>query len=351
MLRANNLAKKGLGTTSPNPIVGAIIIDQNGAEISNGFHAGGDHAEIVALKNARAKGVQDFTNCALLVTLEPCNHHGKTPPCSEALIQAGIKKVVFAVSDPHVIASGGANRLRDAGIEVVSGIQNDYVAYTNRAWLHKIKYQRPWIVSKIAATIDGKIAALDGTSKWITSQEARFDVAHIRNQSDAIVTSTATVLADNPQLTPRFAAESKVLPRLSNPVRVVMGNSAIPNEFKIHENEAETVFLNSHDFSELVELGRSREWNQMMVEAGSRFNTALLQADLVDEFVIYMAPSILGAGKNFIADLGINSLANRKELNFGEVSRVGNDLRVSLFVNHPEFSEIFNKTLSWGGAK
>lgn len=351
MLRANNLAKKGLGTTSPNPIVGAIIIDQNGVEISNGFHAGGDHAEIVALKNARAKGVQDFTNCTLLVTLEPCNHHGKTPPCSEALIQAGIKKVVFAVSDPHLIASGGANKLRDAGIEVVSGIQNDYVAYTNRAWLHKIKHQRPWIVSKIAATIDGKIAALDGTSKWITSQEARFDVAHIRNQSDAIVTSTATVLADNPQLTPRFAAESQVLPRSSNPTRVVMGNSAIPNEFKIHENEAETVFLNSHDFSELVELGRSREWNQMMVEAGSRFNTALLQADLVDEFVIYMAPSILGAGKNFIADLGITSLANRKELNFGEVSRVGNDLRVSLFVNHPEFSEIFNKTLSWGGAK
>ncbi|MEN9516516.1 MAG: hypothetical protein RLZZ159_382 [Actinomycetota bacterium] len=343
MLRANNLAKKGLGLTAPNPIVGAIIVDQNGVEISSGYHAGGDHAEIVALNNAKATGLHDFSNCTIVITLEPCNHQGKTPPCSQALIDAGFKNVVFAVSDPNKIASGGAERLRAANIQVISGIQEKYVAYTNRAWLHKVEKNHPWIVAKIAVTLDGKIAAQDGSSKWITSESARYDVAILRNQSDSIVTSTKTVLADDPQLTPRFPKDSKHQAKSINPVRVVMGNSAIPKSFKINENNAETVFLNSHDFSALVELGRNRGWNQIMVEAGSRFTTALMQADLIDELVIYMAPALLGAGQNFIENLGISTLSERKEFNFSEVSRVGSDLRISLLANGSKYSEVFDK--------
>ena len=135
-------------------------------------------------------------------TLEPCNHHGKTPPCVDAIIKSGFRKVVFAVKDPNPIAQGGAQALKNAGLDVVSGIESEYVSYSNRAWLKKVNTGRPWVITKIAATIDGKIAASDGTSKWITSPESRADVAHLRNRVDAIVTTTQTVLNDNAELTP-----------------------------------------------------------------------------------------------------------------------------------------------------
>lgn len=344
MLRANTLAEKGLGLTAPNPIVGALIVNEFGVEISSGFHAGGDHAEIVAINEARKNGLIDFSNCTLIVTLEPCNHFGKTPPCSQAIIDSGIRRVVFALSDPNEAAAGGAAKLRAANIEVISDVQASFVAFSNRAWLKKVTKSKPWIVSKIAATIDGKIAASDGSSKWITGQSARSDVARIRFQSDAILTSTGTVLADDSHLVPRFANESHAAKKSGNPTRVVMGRREIPLSFKVHDDAAKTIFLKTHDFVELFDLAIEAGWNQVLVEAGSEFNTALMKADLVDELLIYFAPTTLGLGKSFLADLGISTLTERKDFGFGEIARVGRDLRIQMFSNPSSYSEIFEKT-------
>ena len=330
MVRANELSKVGLGVTSPNPIVGAVIIDSSGNEISIGFHVGGDHAEVVALKNAKTTGHKDLSKFTLVVTLEPCNHFGKTPPCTDAIIESGIKRVVFATIDPHVTAAGGADKLRAAGVEVISGVHNELVAFTNRAWLKKIRTGSPWIVSKVAVTVDGKVAAANGESKWITSTDSRSDVAHLRNSVDAIVTSTNTVLADDPQLTPRFDGGINPTNRPLNPTRIVLGLKEIPANFKIHDATAETLFLKSRSFQDLLNLANSRGWNQVMIESGAKLNSALLKEDLIDELVIYMAPNILGSGKNFVEDIGVFTLEQRKAFNFAEIQRSGNDLRIQM---------------------
>ena len=341
MLRANQLSINGLGSTAPNPIVGAVILNDAGAELASGFHAGREHAEIVAINQALQNGLTDFSEFTLVVTLEPCNHHGKTPPCTDAIIRAGFKRVIFAVSDPNKIAAGGAAKLRAANIEVVSGVQNAVVSYTNRAWLHKVKNSRPWIVSKIAATIDGKIAASDATSKWITSQESRADVAKLRFQSDAILTTTATVLADDAHLIPRGIFQQENTKNRANPVRLVMGKRTLPVDAKVLDDAAETALLKTHEFSELIDLARTRGWNQVLVEAGAQFNSELLQAELIDELVIYLAPTLLGSGKNLIGDLGISTLADRKDFSFGKVDRVGMDLRIQLLTKDSEYLSSF----------
>lgn len=342
MLRANKLSLRGLGRTSPNPIVGAVILDISGEEVGSGFHAGVEHAEVVAINNARSRGFTDFSKATLVVTLEPCNHHGKTPPCSDAIIEAKFARVVFAVSDPNPVASGGTERLKAAGIEVVSEVERDYVAYSNRAWLKKVQTGLPWIITKIASTLDGKIAAADGTSQWITSEEARIDVAHLRSHSDAIVTTTETVLQDNPDLTPRFPREGNSS-NDKNPVRIVMGKRAIPQDAQIRNNRAETRFVSSRSFEELFEMARSQGWNQLLIEAGARFNSALLNAGIVDEVILYQAPSLLGQGKSFAEELPIATLNEKIEMSFGEISRIGKDLRVQLLQSGNPGAALFQK--------
>jgi len=349
MLRANELSKKGLGLTAPNPIVGAIIVDSGGNEIASGFHAGGEHAEVVALNAAKKSGKTDFSDCAIIITLEPCNHFGKTPPCSDAIINAGFAVVVFAVDDPNEIATGGAEKISNAGITVISGVQKDLVSATNRAWLNKVARKRPWFVSKIAATLDGKISAQDGSSKWITSAESRADVAILRNQSDAILTGTGTALADDPQLTPRFINVENPSGRISNPERIVIGNTSIPSNFKVHDATAPTHFLKTHNFAAVLELANSKGWNQILIEAGNRLNSALLQAGLVDEIQIYFAPALLGSGTNFISDLGITTLADRMELSFGDIERIGPDLKLQIFTDsHSWFSAVRENSKTGG---
>jgi diaminohydroxyphosphoribosylaminopyrimidine deaminase/5-amino-6-(5-phosphoribosylamino)uracil reductase len=350
MLRANKLALRGLGRTSPNPIVGAVIVDNEGKEIASGFHVGGDHAEIVALKNAESFGISDFTKLSMVVTLEPCNHHGKTPPCSDAIIKAGFARVIYAVADPNPIARGGAEKIRKAGIEVIDGIEKEYVAYSNRAWLKKATTGSPWIITKIAASLDGKIAAADGSSKWITSDDARADVAILRNQSDAIVTTTETVMQDNPDLTPRFQSENPTS-RSVNPVRIVMGNSEIPANAIIKNDRAETRYIKSRSLNELLDMAKAEGWNQVMVESGARFNSALFEADFVDEVVLYQAPTLLGRGKDFAGDLSISTLMDRKDLSFGEIGRVGRDLRIQLLRNNSALAEIFDSKFSVVGER
>ncbi|MEY3254738.1 MAG: hypothetical protein RJA01_744 [Actinomycetota bacterium] len=349
MLRANDLSKKGLGLTAPNPVVGAVIVDSNGDEIASGFHAGGNHAEIVAIEAAKKYGRTDFSDCAIIITLEPCNHFGKTPPCSDVIINAGFAAVIFALNDANKLAAGGAEKISSAGITVISGVQKELVASTNRAWLGKVEKNRPWFVTKIAATLDGKISSQDGESKWITSAESRADVAVLRNQSDAILTGTGTALADDPQLTPRFIEAENPSERRTNPARVVMGNRSIPDHFKLHDSTAPTHFLKTHDFAPLLELANSLGWNQILVEAGSRLNSTLLQAGLVDEIQLYFAPALLGSGTNFISDLGITRLADHVQLSFGEIEKVGPDLKLQIFTqSHSGFSVIGNGSKEGG---
>jgi diaminohydroxyphosphoribosylaminopyrimidine deaminase/5-amino-6-(5-phosphoribosylamino)uracil reductase len=350
MLRANKEAIRGLGTTSPNPIVGAVILSQDGKEIASGFHSGGDHAEIIAMKNARDAGMHDFSSATLVVTLEPCNHTGKTPPCSLAIIEAGFNRVVYATVDPNPIARGGAQTLKTAGIEVIGDVEREFVSYSNRAWLKKVTTGLPWIVSKIAATLDGKIAASDGSSQWITSQESRVDVAHLRNQADAIVTSTETVLQDNPDLTPRFSGNNPT-GRTLNPVRVIMGEREINKNARIMNDRAENYFIKNRSFDSLLSLAQERQWNQLLVEAGAEFNSALLEADLIDEIVLYQAPTLLGRGKDFAGGLTISTLAERRDMSFGEVRRIGHDLRIQLLRNKSSFAELFNPEFSRAGEK
>jgi diaminohydroxyphosphoribosylaminopyrimidine deaminase/5-amino-6-(5-phosphoribosylamino)uracil reductase len=342
MLRANKISLRGLGRTSPNPIVGAVILDSAGEEVGSGFHGGVEHAEVLAINNARAHGFTDFSKATLIVTLEPCNHHGKTPPCSDAIIEAKFARVVFAVTDPNPVASGGTERLRAAGIEVVSDVESDYVAYSNRAWLKKVQTGLPWIITKIASTLDGKIAAADGTSQWITSEEARFDVAHLRSHSDAIVTTTETILQDNPDLTPRFPREGNSS-NYKNPVRIVMGERAIPQDAQIRNNRAETRILSSRSFEELLNLAKSEGWNQLLFEAGARFNSALLNAGIVDEVILYQAPSLLGQGKSFAEELPITTLSEKVDMSFGEIRRIGKDLRVQLLRSGDPGAALFQK--------
>jgi diaminohydroxyphosphoribosylaminopyrimidine deaminase/5-amino-6-(5-phosphoribosylamino)uracil reductase len=326
MARAIECARLGLGKTSPNPIVGAVITSATGEFISEGFHQGADHAEVVAI--AAAKVIP--AGSIIYVTLEPCNHQGKTPPCTEALISARIAKVVYAVSDPNPIAAGGAERLRNSGIEVVAGLLESEAAFDNRAWITKIAKDRPRITWKIASTMDGKVAASDGSSKWITSELARVDVAALRSQADAILTSTATVLADNPLLT------SKGLGK--NPVRIVMGEREVAPGSQVLNSDAETVAIKSHDFQDLISLAKEREFNQILVESGPTFGTALLKADLVDEVILFQAPTFFGSGTPSISDLGVSTISQRLDFEIADVEVIGADLKITLIksANHEE---------------
>ena len=318
MARAIECARLGLGKTSPNPIVGAVITSATGEFISEGFHSGAEHAEVVAI--AAAKEIP--AGAIIYVTLEPCNHQGKTPPCTQAIINAGIAKVIYAVSDPNPIAAGGAEKLRNSGIEVVEGLLESEAAFDNRAWLTKIAKERPRITWKIASTMDGKVAAADGSSKWITSELARADVALLRSQADAIVTSTATVNSDDPLLT------SKGLGK--NPVRIVMGEREISARSQVLNSDAETVIIKSQNFQELISLSDQRGFNQIFVESGPTFGTALLKADLVDEIVLFQAPTFFGSGTPTISDLGINSISQRLDFDIADVEIIGADLKITL---------------------
>ena len=309
MQRAIALSEQGLGKTAPNPIVGAVIIDDDGTVIGEGFHdrmKSNDHAEVVAIANA----TKNLKGATIIVTLEPCNHSGSTGPCTQAIIDAGISTVVFAVNDPNSVASGGADTLRSAGIKVVEGVLKEEAAYANRAWLMKIKKNRPFFTWKVATTLDAKIAATDGTSKWITNETSRADVQILRRQADAILVGTNTVITDDPHLIPRgdFAGYSH------NPIRVICGEQELPKDAKIFDSAAQTVVVKSKDLDLLVEKLNELEINQVFVEAGMTLASAMVDHCLMDELVIYQAPTLLGSGKQFFAFDFPSTISNQMRL-------------------------------------
>ncbi len=317
MKRAIELSLQGNGLTYPNPIVGAVIADADGTVISEAIHKGAEHAEVLAIKNAKSIP----TDATLFVTLEPCNHFGKTPPCTDAIISAGIKNVVFAVSDPNPVAAGGAQKLIAAGINVSFGVMADQASLSNRAWLTKIEKGRARFIWKIASTLDGKVAASDGSSKWITSNQSRKDVANLRAASDAILTSSKTVITDNPTLDSKGVG--------ANPYRIVMGLSEIKSDSNIFNDLAKTKVISTRDISELINFVTTEGFNQVLVEAGPTFGSALLVAGLIDEIVIYLAPAILGSGLCSVADLGIKSIDKKLQLSLISQEVIDQDIKLT----------------------
>ena len=313
-----DLSRSVQGKSAPNPNVSAVIYNSRGEFLADGAHdrrTSLDHAEVVALKKA-GSAAQGGT---LVVSLEPCNHVGATPACVDAIIAAGISRVVYAVADPNQIAAGGGERLKSAGV-LVEFIESDELADVQGAWLHRITSKRPYFIWKVATTLDGYIAASDGTSQWISSDASRADVQILRSQSDVILVGTGTALADNPTLYPRIEGAP-------TPLRVVMGERDIPKDFNLHQGEKETIFLRSHDVNELIQTLVEKPVNQVLVEAGPTLGSALLKAGVIDEIVIYQAPILLGAGKTWVTDLGINTIKDGLTLTRISTEQIGPDLK------------------------
>ena len=284
LLHAIELAEAGLGCTYPNPIVGAVIVDQAGTVIGEGFHAGGDHAEVVAMKTTIANG-HSLKGATLYCSLEPCNHVGKTPPCAQAIIESGIQEVYFALSDPNPTAAGGAATLLQSGITVTGDLLIEDAIYSNRAWLTKVQRSRPRITVKIAQSLDGRIAAADGRSKWITHEHSRSHAKELRDGFDAICIGSGTAVADDPTL--RGACR--------HPKRFVIGERDLPPLALQREEGFEQ--LRTHDFQDVVALFTDRGFNSVLIEGGSTLVSAALHSGLVDEIHLYQAGSIMGSGK------------------------------------------------------
>jgi diaminohydroxyphosphoribosylaminopyrimidine deaminase/5-amino-6-(5-phosphoribosylamino)uracil reductase len=347
MARALRLAEHGLFTTTPNPRVGCVIV-RDGAVVGEGWHekAGGPHAEVMALHEAGARA-RDAT---AYVSLEPCNHHGRTPPCSEALIGAGVGRVVAAMVDPNPLTSGkGLARLKQAGIEVETGVLEDAARELNIGFIARMTRGRPWVRMKMAASLDGRIALADGRSQWITGEAARRDGHRWRARACAIVTGVSTVRHDDPQLTVRDVATSRQPRRVvvdsklrvAPEARVFSGGGtlvacAVNDEAKIARLEAagaEVIVMPDAngrvDLEALLRELARRGMNEIHVEAGRRLSGALLAAGLVDELLFYLAPALLGDNARGMFDLpGLADLADKTELVLRDVRTVGEDLRL-----------------------
>jgi diaminohydroxyphosphoribosylaminopyrimidine deaminase / 5-amino-6-(5-phosphoribosylamino)uracil reductase len=361
MARAIHLARKGLFTTDPNPRVGCVLV-KDGRIIGEGWHkqAGLPHAEVEALNNT----TEDTNGATAYVTLEPCSHHGRTPPCCETLVKAGIKRVVAAMQDPNPKVSGnGFAYLKAAGIEVNCDVLEADARILNRGFILRMTENRPFVRSKLAMSLDGRTAMASGESQWITSPEARADVHRLRAESSAILTGINTVLADDPSLTARIDKE------VVQPIRVVLDSSLkMPTNAKMlgltvrtiiltckHLNTVRPELVEGHtdklqelqnagaevyqlpenqgrlDLVEVMKFLAGQEINEVLVESGAVLNGALLTENLVDEWIIYMAPKILGdQGRGLFTLPELDKLSNSKEMKFKEIRQIGNDLKLTV---------------------
>jgi diaminohydroxyphosphoribosylaminopyrimidine deaminase/5-amino-6-(5-phosphoribosylamino)uracil reductase len=352
MSRALQLAERGLYTTDPNPRVGCVLV-RDGEVVGEGWHAvaGGPHAEVVALQQAgeAARGATAY------VTLEPCCHHGKTPPCSDALLQAGVARVVAAMADPNPrVAGQGLKQLHEAGIAVASGLLAAQAEALNPGFCQRMRIGRPFVRSKLAMSVDGRTAMASGESKWITGEAARHDVHRLRARSSAIMSGIGTVLADNPSLTVRTPG-GELAPR--QPLRVVLdphlstpedarflgqpGCSLIVTaaeepelQQRLERAGAEVVYLphggDAIDLHALMRLLAEREINEVLLETGSILSGAVLHAGIIDELVIYMAPKLMGDGaKGLFHTPGLDKLADAVPLDIRDIRAIGEDWRIT----------------------
>ena len=320
MSRAIELASRG-PQADPNPRVGCVLA-KDGRVLGEGWHegAGTDHAEVAALKEAG-----QVAGATAYVSLEPCNHTGRTGPCAQALIDAGVERVVYAQADPNPAATGGARTLRGAGIEVAGGLLAEHAEQVNRYWTFSYLNTRPFVTWKVAATLDGRTSALDGTSQWITGEAARADVHARRASAGAIAVGTGTVMADNPRLTTRLADGSLAK---RQPIRAIFGSRAIPAGFNVRSPEAPTLFFSCVDegLTELTERGVHHVW----LEGGANLAASFMARGLIDEVICYVSASLLGAGRPLIGDLGITTMSQIKRLHISSVEQLDDDVRIIL---------------------
>jgi diaminohydroxyphosphoribosylaminopyrimidine deaminase / 5-amino-6-(5-phosphoribosylamino)uracil reductase len=320
MRRALELAQSEGVPLGPNPRVGCVLLAADGATVvAEGYHrgTGTPHAEVDALDRAgeRARGA------TAVVTLEPCNHHGRTGPCAEALLQAGVSRVVYAQADPSPVARGGAGTLRAGGVEVEAGLMAEQARAVNRAWTFAAEHGRPFVTWKFAATLDGRSAAADGTSRWVSSPPARRDTHRLRGLCDAIMVGTGTVLVDDPRLTVR--TDDVDLPRERQPLRVVMGLRDLPAASRVLDDAAETLVLRTRDPHEALAGLFDRDRQHLFLEGGPTLAAGFLTAGLVDEVVGYVAPMLLGAGLSCVGDLGVKMVADAVHLDVRDATVLG----------------------------
>jgi diaminohydroxyphosphoribosylaminopyrimidine deaminase/5-amino-6-(5-phosphoribosylamino)uracil reductase len=315
------------GTTYPNPPVGAVILDRGGAVAGVGGTqpAGEAHAEVMALRRAGRRAVGGTA----VVTLEPCNHYGRTGPCVDALLDAGVVGVVYAVADPNPVAAGGSERLVEAGVRVQPGVLAHAVAGGPlREWLHRQRTGRPHVTWKFAASVDGRSAAADGSSQWITSGAARADVHRHRGVADAIVVGTGTVLADDPTLTARLP-DGSLAPR--QPLRVVVGMREISSEAKILNDDSRTMVIRTRDPHEVMQALSDR--TDVILEGGPVLAGAFVRAGLVDRILAYQAPMLLGGPITAVDDVGVATIGQARRWRFDGMESFGPDIRLSLVPN------------------
>ncbi|MFD7096255.1 bifunctional diaminohydroxyphosphoribosylaminopyrimidine deaminase/5-amino-6-(5-phosphoribosylamino)uracil reductase RibD [Streptomyces xanthophaeus] len=344
MRRAVELAARGLGSTSPNPVVGCVITDAAGTVVGEGWHqqAGGPHAEVHALRaaGAAARGATAY------VTLEPCNHTGRTGPCAQALLDAGISRVVYAVADPNQQASGGAATLRAAGVDTTGGLLAAEAEQGNAAWLTSVRRGRPHVTWKYAATLDGRSAAADGTSRWISSPESRADVHRLRAESDAVLVGGGTLRDDDPHLAVRGIEGA------TQPLRIALDTRAtLPASARILDDAAPTLLVVGQDADtrhlpgvdllrlplhdgrvavhDLLAALHARGTRSVLLEGGPVLAGAFLEAGAVDRVIGYLAPALLGAGPAALADAGVSTIAGALRLDLTEAVRIGPDLRIT----------------------
>jgi diaminohydroxyphosphoribosylaminopyrimidine deaminase/5-amino-6-(5-phosphoribosylamino)uracil reductase len=332
MHRALALAETVRGRTSPNPAVGAVILDAAGHLVGEGATApaGGPHAEVAALREA-GDAARDGT---LVVTLEPCAHTGRTPPCTDAVTSAGIVRVLYGVDDPNPEAAGGAEKLREAGLEVIADVESHAAASgALRPWLHAVRTGRPYVSWKFAATLDGRVAAADYTSRWISSAASRADVHRIRAAVDAVLVGSGTVLADDPHLTVR---DGEVLAE-RQPLRVVLDRRhRVPRDARVLDHAGESVVLDTAVPQFAMKALYDRGVRHVLLEGGPTLAGAFVEARCVDEVIAYLAPTLLGAGPAALGDAGIGTLADALMLEIESVTRLGEDIKV---VGRPRWAE------------
>jgi diaminohydroxyphosphoribosylaminopyrimidine deaminase/5-amino-6-(5-phosphoribosylamino)uracil reductase len=327
MALARELGESALGTTSPNPAVGAVVLADDGTVAGEGATQppGGPHAEVQALAAAgeRARGG------TAVVTLEPCAHTGRTGPCADALIAAGVARVVVAVPEPTELAGGGADRLRAAGIDVELGVEQDAAELGALApWLTGLREHRPQVVWKVAATLDGRVAAADGSSRWITGEQARAAVHRLRATCDAVVVGSGTAVTDDPRLTVRDA-DGRDADR--QPLRVVVDRRGrVPAGARVRDDAAPTLVSSAADPATLLRELFYRDVRRVLLEGGPTLAAAFLRAGLVDEAVVHLAPKLLGAGPSLVGDLGISSIAGALSWETIDVLLLGGDVQLRL---------------------
>jgi diaminohydroxyphosphoribosylaminopyrimidine deaminase/5-amino-6-(5-phosphoribosylamino)uracil reductase len=304
MRRALELAASPGVPLGPNPRVGCVLIDAAGRTVAEGFHrgAGHPHAEVDALTRAgdSARGT------TAVVTLEPCNHTGRTGPCAQALIAAGVRRVVVAQRDTNPVAVGGAESLRAAGVDVETGLLADEARALNQVWTFAVEHGRPFVTWKVATTLDGRIAAVDGSSRWVSSPAARLDSHRLRTACDVMLVGTNTVAVDDPHLTARDP-QGRPLP--VQPLRAVMGERDLDPDRRVFDSAAETVRLRTRDPESALKELFARDRQHVLLEGGPTLAAAFVSADLVDEVVAYLAPMVLGAGLSAVGDLGITTIS------------------------------------------